>query len=233
MELVVVVPAHNEAGVIEQVVRDVVAVVEAVAGEQGRVIVVDDASTDTTAELLDRLDATIGALTVLHLPSNVGHGPALRHGLELADAEWIGHIDSDGEIAADELAVLWEHRGSADLVLGVRRGRTDTADRRFVTASLRTLMRVLAGRPVADANTPCKLVRRELLTDALRIAPPHAFAPSILLALVAARRGARIVEVPVVARPRSHGTSWLVPTRLARGCVRSVRDAVAVTWTVR
>jgi glycosyltransferase involved in cell wall biosynthesis len=233
MELVVVVPAHNEAGVIESVVGDVVAVVEELVAERGRVIVVDDASTDATGPLLDRLAHRFDSLSVVHLADNVGHGPALRRGFELADAVWIGHVDSDGEISAHELAALWQRRDDGDLILGVRRGRADSRDRRFVTASLRLVMRLLSGRRIADANTPCKLVRSDLLREMLRASPPDAFAPSVLLALVAARRGARIVEVPVDAHPRAHGASWLVPTRLARGCARSVRDAVAVAWSLR
>ncbi len=234
LDLSVVLPAHNEVGVIEAVIGDVVATARRLTGD-GRfeVIVVDDASTDGTSDVLDRMSRMEPSLVVVRLVDNVGHGPALRSGWEQSSAPWVAHLDSDAEIPADQLDRVWALRDDADLVLGTRRGRTESAVRRFVTWSLKPIARAASRQPLRDANTPCKLVRRGFLEDALDVMPVDAFAPSVLLAVVVARRGGRIVEVAVDTEPRTHGTSWLVPTTLMRGCAHSVLDTVRVAWRTR
>jgi dolichol-phosphate mannosyltransferase len=245
LELSIVLPAHNEVRVIASVIDDVVATARRlVAGAQPdggsfdgkpdppafEVIVVDDASTDGTGDELDQLAERHHELTVIHLVANVGHGPALRAGWERAGGEWIAHLDSDAEVPADQLDLLWAERERADLLLGIRTDRTDTAMRRFVTWTLKSVARIAAGQRLRDANTPCKVVRTTYLADALAVMPADAFAPSVLLAVFVARRHGRVVEVEVGTRPREHGTSWLVPTTLARGCARSTIDTVRVAW---
>lgn len=225
--LSLVMPAHNEFAGIESAVVDAVAVLRSLAGDDVECIIVDDASTDGTGAVLDRLAADEPVVRVVHLTQNVGHGPALRTGWDLACGEWVAHLDSDDEIPADQLGLLWTQREGADLVLGVRTGRESTPSRRFVTATLRAVAHASARRRLADANSPCKIVHGSALRRALGSIPGDAFAPSVLLAVRVARTGGVIREVPVATRPRAHGRSWLVPTRLAKGAIRSFRDTVS------
>lgn len=224
VELSLVMPAHNEAANIEKAVRDAVATLRTLVGERYELVVVDDASTDPTPEILERLRDEEPALRLIRLDRNRGHGPALRVGLDAATGQWIAHLDSDDEIPAEALADLWRERSDADLLLGVRTGRSSPPVRRFVTAALRQIARVAARRRLADANSPCKIVTRDALAQALAAMPQDAFAPSVLLAVHVARAGGAIVEVPVTARQRAHGRSWLVPTRLLAGSARAFRD---------
>ncbi|MEZ5298579.1 MAG: glycosyltransferase [Ilumatobacteraceae bacterium] len=166
-------------------------------------------------------------IVLIRLPENIGHGPALRIGWEAAVGTWVAHLDSDDEIPADQLRLLWEARHDADLVLGVRTNRSSPPVRRFVTWVLRQVAFASARRRIADANTPCKLVRHDTLARALDAMPSTAFAPSILLAVDVVRTGGRLAEVPVTSRVRVHGRSSLVPTRLLVGSARSLRDTVA------
>lgn len=238
----VVIPAHDEGDVIVDVVRDLATVLDGLDGPDGtdrsssgwEIVVVDDASTDATPVLLAELTPELPGLRVVRLDPNVGHGPALRTGWDAAESRsWIAHLDGDGEIPSDALAELWARRDEGDLLLGVRRQRYDGAVRRAVTGSLRIVARLAAGRPLKDANTPCKLVRAETLQRSLLQVPADAFAPSILLAVAVARQGGRIVEVPVDAVPRPHRRSWLVPRRLATGCVRSLWETARLAWHSR
>lgn len=227
VELSLVMPAHDEADNIEKAVRDAVATLRSLVGERWMLIVVDDASTDATADLVEQMAANEPNIVLVRLPENLGHGPALRVGWEAAVGTWVAHLDSDDEVPADQLELLWAQRLEADLVLGVRTDRSSPPVRRVVTATLRHVARVAARRPIADANTPCKLVRRTVLERALDAMPSGAFAPSILLGVHVARSGGRIVEVPVTSRQRVHGRSSLVPKRLIVGAARSLRDTIA------
>ena len=228
VELSLVMPAHDEADIIEKAVRDALAALRSLVDDRHELIVVDDASTDRTPEILERLVRDEPTVRVIRLDRNRGHGPALRAGWEAAVGTWIAHLDSDDEIPADQLELLWAHRDDADLLLGVRTGRSSPPVRRFVTGSLRQVARLAARRPLADANSPCKIVRRSTLAAALAATPADAFAPSILLAVHVSRSGGRIREIPVSTRQRAHGASWLVPTRLVAGSARSLRDTIAV-----
>jgi len=96
--------------------------------------------------------------------------------------------------------------------------RADPRHRLVVTAVEAAVVSLLAGRRLRDPNAPCKLVRAEVLRELLAGVAPTTFAPSLLLPLGAARRGARIAQVDVSHRAREHGASSLRLGRLLRAC---------------
>jgi dolichol-phosphate mannosyltransferase len=224
--LSVVVPVYNEEGSIEALVqdleRDVVAAVEGV-----EVIVVDDASTDGTPALLDRLAEGRPWLDVRHAEQNAGHGAAVLRGLALARGEWIFQIDSDGQFRVDEFPRLWERRSECDLALGVRANRHDPRHRLVLTRAVRLAVTLLAGRPIRDVNTPFRLLRRELWNTLSGSIPSDTLAPNIFVTVGASVRGARIVDVPVTHLAREQGTSTLRTMRLIRFSLRGLRQLVA------
>lgn len=232
LDLTVVVPVYNEAPAIEAVVKDVLAVAHELAPGRSEVVLVDDGSTDGSGAVVDRLAAEAPELVVVH-QRNRGHGPALLTGLDRARGRWIAHLDSDDQIPADELARLWERRAGADLVLGVRTARADPRHRLVLSAVVRRLVSTLAGRPLRDANVPCKLVARPLWIEARPLLADDTFAPSISLAMVAARRRWSIDEVPVAHRARVTGVSSLRPLRLARAVVVATRQTVGLALRLR
>src|SRR5689334_3686078 len=109
----VVIAAYNEAGVIARVITDV--------RRRGYpVVVVDDGSTDATAEIAGQA----GAVVISH-PVNLGQGAALQTGIEYALAEnsdFVVTFDADGQHRADEIAALLKalRDNQADFALGSR-----------------------------------------------------------------------------------------------------------------
>jgi glycosyltransferase involved in cell wall biosynthesis len=231
-ELTIVIPVYNEAPAIESVVRDVVDLARDLAGERAEVVVVDDGSTDGTAAIVDALAEELPELQVVHQP-NAGHGPALLTGFDRAAGRWIGHLDSDDQIPAKELAGLWAERDDAALVLGVRVDRDDPPYRVALSRQVRRVVSTLAGQPVRDANVPCKLFTAELWQEARPLLAPDTFAPSISLVMVAARRGYGLHQVPVTHRARATGTSSLRPVRLARAVAKATRQTLALGLRLR
>jgi dolichol-phosphate mannosyltransferase len=231
VDLSVVVPVYNEAGTIEALVgdlgREIVPLVQRV-----EVIVVDDASTDDTPAILDRLAAERPWLDVQHAERNGGHGPSVRRGLERASADWIFQLDSDGQFVVGEFPRLWERRNDADLVLGVRSERQDPTHRLLLTRAVRLAVSLLAGRGIRDVNTPFRLLRRSLWTGLEPLVPPDTLAPNIHVALGAAVLGARTVDVPVTHLPRQGGTSTLRALRLLRFSLRGLGQLVAFRFRV-
>ena len=221
----VVVPAWNEEGVIGRVVedvgRDVVGRLEA-----AELIVVDDASTDRTPDILAGLASASPWLQVVRLERNSGHGAAVLEGLRRSDADWIFQLDSDGQFVVAEFWELWQRRESADLVLGVRSRRRDPLQRLVLSRIIAVVVSLLAGRRLRDPNVPFRLIRRDLWDDLAPLMPPATLAPSILTVVGAAVRGWRIAELPVTHLARERGRSSLYSWRLVRFSLRGLVQLV-------
>jgi glycosyltransferase involved in cell wall biosynthesis len=227
VELSVVMPVYNERAVIEQVLREHRAVLdERLPTEAGEIVVVDDGSTDGTSGMLDQLVDEIAGLVVLHQPANAGPGPAVHRAFEAARGEWVLHVDADGQTDAHDLWRLWDRRDEADLLLGVRRVRRDPRHRLVLTAVTRVVVTILAGRRIQDANVPFKLFRRALWADLRPVIGPTTFTPSLLVAVGAARRGWRVLEIDVTHRARPAGRSTFRMGRLAGAVLAAGRQAV-------
>ena len=122
----------------------------------------------------------------------------------------------DGEIPASAFGELWAARASADLVLGIRQGRPQSASRRLLSRGAHAAAAALAGGEIADVNCPFRLHRAEALAALLPSVPADAAIPNVLLAALAVRRGQRLREIPVPFVGRRAGTSTLAAGKLVR-----------------
>lgn len=200
----VVVPAYNEECTVGEVVDQAVV--------QGYpVCVVDDGSRDRTAEVAERAGAT-----VLRLPMNLGVGGALRCGFRHAVVS--GHsvvvqVDGDGQHDPAEmpglLARMWET--DADMVIGSRFLASDhdyptTTVRRLVMGLLARRASAVVGSPITDATSGFRAIRSPLLEFFARDYPVEYLGDTFEALLSAGRRGARVVEHPISATIRQHGS---------------------------
>jgi glycosyltransferase involved in cell wall biosynthesis len=222
MKVCVVIPALNEAGNIGPLVQETLA--QPVQG----VIVVDNGSTDDTAIVAARAGAQ-----VVPEPRR-GYGFACAAGVAAAGAlgtDALVFLDGDFSSAPSELVRLLEPlaAGAADLVLGSRalghvaRGAMPF-QQRFGNWLGAALMRALYRVPVTDLG-PFRAIRRDLL-EGLRMREMTYGWPTEMT-VKAARRGARIVEVPVSFHPRRAGQSKVSGT--LRGTVLAAYHILGVT----
>lgn len=229
INLSVVVPVYNEEGAIEALVQDfereLLPLVESI-----EVIVVDDASTDETPQILERLAHGRAWLHVHRAEQNAGHGASVLRGLGLAQGEWIFQNDSDGQCVVADFPQLWNRRHECDLALGVRVQRRDPLHRLALTRVVRMATSALAGQRIADANTPFRLLRRVAWEDLRPLIAPETLAPSILVTLGSFARGWRVIEVSVTHLPRERGTSTLRKLRLVRFSLRGLGQLLAFRY---
>jgi hypothetical protein len=202
---VVVLPVHDEVATVADVIARVPADFE--------VVVVDDGSTDGSAEAA----LAAGAKVVRH-DRNRGLGAAVRTGFEEATAmgaSVVAFLDADGEYDPADLPAMVAPilAGDADYVVGSRfDGRIGSMlpHRRFGNRVLTLLTSVVARRRLADAQSGFRALGKDALI-ASRIAHDYNYAQVLTLDLL--RKGFRYAEVPIAYTRRRHGRSFvrLVP----------------------
>jgi len=225
--LTVVMPAYNEQDIIAAAVTEWHA--EVIAKLPGsRLLVVDDGSTDGTAEVLRTLAATLPGVTFIGREVNRGHGQALLFGFRQIRSEFVLQTDSDRQTCPADFWRLWDRREQFDFVFGIRAKRQDGPFRRLIALLMRVLNWLLWQVWISDANCPFKLMRGEALAAVLPHIPENAFIPMVMVAILARRRRFRVTEVPVQHLPRRGGTQslrgmarwarvgWLCARQLAR-----------------
>jgi dolichol-phosphate mannosyltransferase len=212
-----VVPTYNEAENLESLVQAATKALRKAAPEGFVMLVVDDNSPDGTGELADRLAVEREELQVLHRPAKGGLGPAYLAGFAEALAGGAGYVmemDADFSHDPEDLGrLLAAAREGADLVLGSRYvaggGVQDWGPlRRLISRGGSLYARVLLGVGQHDLTGGFKCFRRATLEAIdLGSVTSKGYAFQIELTYRAARRGLRIVEVPIVFRERRVGRS--------------------------
>jgi glycosyltransferase involved in cell wall biosynthesis len=201
--LSVIVPAYNEAATIEPVVRRLRQVPVAL-----EVIAVNDASTDGTGALLDRLAAGGLVERVVHHPANRGKGAAFRTGIAAATGQVIVAQDADLEYDPLELPRLLEpiRSGRADAVYGSRfQGGPHrvlffwhAVGNRFLTL----VSNMFTNLNLTDMETCYKMVRADLLKR-LPLTSER-FGLEVELTARLAQAGARVWEMPISYSGRTY-----------------------------
>ena len=201
--LSIIVPVYNEAATSRAVIDRLLAAGLPVPRE---ILVVNDGSTDGTADVLDQASRERLPIVVLHVRHNAGKGSAIRHALAHARGSIVAIQDADLELDPGQLASLVEPilRGAADVVYGSRfvRGRSGAplltyAANRVLTAATNALF----GAALTDMETCYKVMRVEVARSLELSANRFDIEPQITARLL--RRGHRIHEVPVRYDPRS------------------------------
>jgi len=220
-------PAHNEEANIEALVAEALDALPALA-EQFEIIAVDDGSRDGTPDLADRLAANHpGVVRVVHHPTNLGYGAALRSGFQAARHDLVCFTDGDRQFRVADLGRLTariQAPDAPDVVAGYRIRRADPPIRTIYARLYRLANRVWFGLPVRDIDCACKLFRRTAL-EGVRVESGGAFFSAELLIKLRAS-GRSIAEVGVPHHPRTAGS----PTGAKPSVVfRAVRDF----WSLR
>lgn len=109
--IAVIVAAYNAAATLERAARSALA-----EPETAELFIVDDASTDGTADICNQLAREDDRVRVLRLPSNAGPAAARNAALAAATSPWIAILDADDYLAAGRFAALLAHGGNAEFV---------------------------------------------------------------------------------------------------------------------
>ena len=195
----ILVPAKNEEATIEAVIQRLIAL-----PMNKQIIIVDDASTDGTAAILERYSDQV---TVLKNPDPGGKGRAIRAGLKLVKGRVVIIQDADLEYSPEEIPLVTSPilDGKAQVVYGSRFTRglhpTMALPNKLVNILLALMSRALYGQRITDEATCYKAFETKILTQMQLECERFEFCPEVTAK--ASRLGQRIMEVPISYQPRS------------------------------
>lgn len=232
----VIIPAFNEEASLPRVLEEL-----ATAGTDLDVLVVDDGSTDRTAEV-----ARDAGAMVAPLPFNLGVGGALRTGFKFAVAREYDRalqLDADGQHDPGDIERLLAGLDEgADMVIGSRFVSTEPTDAAGSGGSayrvgrvrgggmrlLRFAVRALAGKAITDTSSGFRAFSQPMLAFFSTNYPIDYLGDTVEALILAVYGGFEVAEIPVVMRERSAGQPSSRNLRLVYHYVRLV---IALTMT--
>jgi glycosyltransferase involved in cell wall biosynthesis len=212
-------PAWNEAESVGNTVREVLA-----AGKLYDVLVVNDGSTDATAQL-----AAAAGATVLNLPFNLGVGGAMRAGFKYAQRlgyRRVIQVDADGQHDPRDIEEVLAGLENADISIGARfadRGEYRVSGpRKWAMQFLAKVISGLAKTKLTDVTSGFRAGNERAISQYLDHYPAEYLGDTIDSLVVAVRSGCKVTQIPVEMRPRQGGTPSHNPLKAAIYLGRSV-----------
>ncbi|MDH3208483.1 MAG: glycosyltransferase family 2 protein [Gemmatimonadota bacterium] len=210
-DFTVIVPAFNEAAVVPDLVRELREAFEA-HGLDGEVILVDDGSTDNTAEIAAKSADGWGAFKVIRHPTNLGKTEAMVTGAAASRGKRLILFDADLQHSPDEIPRFLDTLAEGwDIVTGRKVG---SYDKGAISSVYNRLSRRIFDVPVSDLNS-MKAFRAEVLDGLLLRHDWHRF-----FVVLAHARGATVTEIDIELLPRRAGVSkFQGPFRILVGLI--------------
>ncbi len=214
-KLYIVIPAYNEEANIRRVVDEWYPIA-VMAGEESRLVIVNDGSKDRTLDVLKEEQENRPQL-IVKTKENAGHGAAVLSGYKFAlseGADYVFQTDSDGQTNPQEFEEFFRCRRHYDMVIGSRRTRQDGISRIFVTKTLKLVLFLCFHVWVEDANTPFRLMKAETLKKELKYVPKDYFLTNVLLTVAFTKHKRSIRYIPITFRPRQGGVNSINMKRI-------------------
>jgi glycosyltransferase involved in cell wall biosynthesis len=198
-------PAYNDSGTIASLVITALQSASRLTPDY-EIIVVNDGSSDSTAQILDELARVYPQLKIVTHQANRGYGGALRSGFETASKDVIFYTDGDAQYDPTEVALLWAKMApGVDVVNGYKISRSDPWHRIILGRVYHHTVKMMFGLHVRDVDCDFRLLRRSIF-DRVRLEKNSGVICLEMMKKIE-DAGFTIVEVPVHHYHRAHGQS--------------------------
>lgn len=195
--LSIVIPSYNEANRIANLLRDIL-----IYFPTAEVIVIDDGSTDGTAEMIRQI---LPRVKVLKNETNRGKGYSVRRGILEATGDYVCFMDADGAVPVTELCELLKCLAAGhDVAIGSRRAPGARVKmplhRRVTEVAFNRLVRWATGLPYRDTQCGFKAFTRAAAREIFSRLSDPGFGFDVEALLLARALGYAVAEVPVTWR---------------------------------
>lgn len=228
LELSVFFPAYNEEQNISTTVTQADQILKSLNLKKYEIIVVNDGSTDKTADVLKELTKQV-TVKLLNHPKNLGYGHALKTGFGAASYPWVFFTDSDGQFNFSELIKFLKETDQADLILGYRLNRADSFLRKIYTFFWNMLARFLLGLTLKDYSCGFKLIKKKVY-EAVQPLEAEEKVTQIEMLIKAKKMGFKFLEVGVNHYPRKYGSPTGAKIKVV---VKSIIDLLKLWWRLK
>jgi len=202
----VVLPVHNEAKIISEIIR---LYFEWICRKLPSVLVVaEDGSVDGTREILFSLKQEI-PMILLSDHKRKGYAKAVADALRICDSDWIFFSDSDGQYHPSDFWKLWKNRNDYDMVIGRKIYRNERWHRIILAKGFHMIVNYLFRLKLHDADCGFRLIRRSVIQSVLDDVKFLKYSFWAEFTIRAALKGFRICEVPIKHYARLHGDTHI------------------------
>jgi glycosyltransferase involved in cell wall biosynthesis len=229
----IIVPAYNEATVIQRSLARLTQVLE-ISVPNYEVIVVDDGSDDSTASLVAVIASDEPRVRLESYQPNKGKGHALRHGFSTAKGEVVVFFDGDLDIDPESVPVLIQQMevGHYDVMVASKMHKDSQVvypwTRRFTSRCFYLFVWLLLRIPVKDTQVGLKVFKGHVLDSVMHLPRVDGFAFDAELLALVHQAGFRIGEGPVQINYRNF-SSYVGPSAI----VRALADTIRVFFRMR
>lgn len=204
LSLSVFIPFFNEEKNIGRAVEDVVDVLEKHRRIfEFEVIVVNDGSTDATKNIGEYLARMYPQVKIVSHEMNRGYGGAVITGIKNSSLDYVFYMDGDNQFDIRDINRLLEHVPAYDAVIGYRKDRQDSLQRKINAELWNGLMRLVFRLKIKDIDCAFKIFRREAIASLPLVSTGAMISTELLVRL--RQKGVVIKQVPVMHLPRVEG----------------------------
>jgi len=222
-------PVFNEEGNIATTVNKAVVVLDKLKIDY-EIIVVNDGSTDKTAQVVEKLTGQNSKIKLISHPQNLGYGEALKSGFYNARYDVVVYTDGDGQFDFSEVTKFLEKIKDNDLVIGYRIKRRDPLFRILFKKGWKLSLLLSFGMTLKDVDCGFKMIKKSVLAKIPHLESTRGAMINAELAISAKKYGFKVGQVGVNHYPRLTG----VPTGAGlRVIFRSYIDLLRLWWKLK
>ncbi len=191
----IVIPAYNEAPAILETIDEITRVCKAAGIKTYEIIVVNDGSTDQTADILSSTQ-----VVQINHPHNIGYGRSLKDGIKKAQYDTIVITDADCTYPFDQVPLmLSEYQQGFDMIVGARTGRhyQESLLKSPLRHILRLIVQFAAERKIPDINSGLRIFSKIKITPMLsRLCNTFSFTTSMTLGFMMSGFFVKYINIP-------------------------------------
>ncbi len=220
-ELTIVVPVYNEQDNLARVKEEFNAYFSQ-SPYRSKVLFVNDGSSDYSQMMIEKICKSSDRYQYIELNQNMGLSAALKAGIDHADTEFVGYIDSDLQTTPFDFDFLMEYRNDYALVTGYRKDRKDSFVKNLSSTIANNFRRFMTKDKAIDTGCPLKIMQTKYARKIPFFTGMHRFIPALIML-----QNGEMKQIPVRHFPRIAGEAKY---HLFNRMIGPFKDCFAYRW---